>query len=50
MTTPEQPSDPAADAKLAAAEHGEAQRFLKLGGRAGMWVLGLLGAGLLDCC
>ena len=47
MTTPEQPSDPAADAKLAAAEHGEAQRFLKLGGRAGMWVLGLLGAGLL---
>ena len=47
MTTPEQPSDPAADATPVAAEHGEAQRFLKLGGRAGMWVLGLLGAGLL---
>ena len=47
MTTPEQPSDPAADATPAAAEQGEAQRFLKLGGRAGMWVLGLLGAGLL---
>ncbi len=47
MTTPEQPSNPAADATPVAAGHGEVQRFLKLGGRAGMWVLGLLGAGLL---